>query len=258
MTPNESVPPHMNPSVRRHKVMTFCAVAIACVAAVVMLVFHYRFHLWWIYTCHRLELDKNTAFQSRPMPYVPVPPTWVTHRLGEIEFALPPEFHADDDETISGKIYRHGTKCVFITSPTNYDDLVEYAYATFNMQPQFPISTLPMFRNECYQTASSKFSWSMSPSDARRYLLCALFAKMFRVSIQGENAELLGDGDIDGMAMFAQNRITVDWQCKKTVLGGYIHFFNGDDPSASDVDYDWVRAVCQSLKTLTPKASEER
>lgn len=242
-------------SLRRHKRMKFFVCAIICVFITMMLGYHYRLHLLWICSRHRLGLDKSMPFQSCTMPYVPVPSTWIKHNQGNMVLFLPPEFHADDVTTdnpsvISGKRYQRETKTVFASFPEDYRNLFEWTCTMYNIRLRSSISTLPMLRYECYRTASTEFSWAMSPSDAYWYISCAILNKAIRIMQDGK-AELLFNDEIDGIAMIGSNGIVVfEWQCKKTSLGGYIHFHNGDESKTSDADNDWIRAVCQSLKIV--------
>ena len=231
----------------RYKSMTFCAIIIACVLITIMLVFHYRVHLLWLYARHRLELNNFTSFQSRQMPYVPVPPIWGNHRLGEMELSLPPEFYADNDDANRVMLYQHETKTVLISLPEDYHDLFVTVCSMYNLRPQHSISTLPMLRHECYRAASTEFSWSISSSDVQRHISCALFTKTLRL-MQDAKAELLANDEIEGLAIMDRNKTEFEWQCKKTSLGGHIHFHNGDESEINDADNDWIRAVCQSIK----------
>jgi len=77
----------------------------------------------------------------------------------------------------------------------------------------------------------------------------ALFTKKSRIMQDGK-VELLFNDDVDGIVTFLHNKAVFEWQCKRTSLGGYIHFHNGNEAEIGDTDNDWIRAVCQSLKIL--------
>ena len=246
-------------TIRRYKRMVFCVAIMVCLSTMAMLGFHYRFHFLWIYTRHRFNLNQTIPFQSRQMPYVPVPSTWGTHNIGKMELSLPPEFHTNNiamDELRNARVYRHETKSVFISFPDDYGDTLEMVNASLNMYPQHSIPTLPRLRYECYRTSSTEFNWAMSSSDVYWYIFCATFIKAFQIMQYG-HTEILFDDGIDRIAMINGNKTVFEWQCKNTSLGGYIHFYNGDEAEINDADNDWIRAVCQSLKIVDSLQNNE-
>ena len=211
---------------------------------------HYRFHLQWIYSRHRFGLNKIISFQNRQMPYVPVPTTWVRHNFGGMELSLPSEFHISESHTNNiavHQLYQCEGKSLFISFPDEYRSTFAMVTTEFNICPRHSISTLPMLRYECYRTASTEFCWSMSPSEVQWYLYCAMFTKAYQI-MQDGGIELLTHDTIDGILMLNRNKAVFEWQCKRSFLGGYIHFHNGDETDLNDVDNDWIRAVSWSLK----------
>ena len=241
------------PSLGRYRRGKFCATVIICAATIIMLGYHYRFHLLWFYARHRLELNTPIPFENRRMPHMSVPSTWVRHTIEEMELSLPPEFHTTNAVMYKNEArrYQYEAQNVIISPPEDYSHIVAWVYAASNMHPRH--STLPKLQYECYQTASTKFNWAMSPSDVRQYTLCAIYTKMYRI-FKNAPVELLFRNEIDGMAIIDGNRVTFQWQCKNTSLGGVIHFYNGDGIEITDAGNDWIRAVCQSLRIIDSKA----
>jgi len=234
-------------SFSRYKQLTFCAVAIVCVAITMMLGAHYRFHLLWIYTRYRLEMAVPITFESRKMPYVPIPPSWVKHNLGKIEFSLPPEFQISEANGV--RLYQYETKSVRIWLPDESYDVSAIVNVASNIHSQHSIHTLPMLRYECYRTASTEFHWAMSPSDVRWYIFCVTWIKSFQ-TMRDRTAELLFNDKIDGFASIGRSMTVFEWECKKTSLGGYIYFHDGGETETNDTDNDWIRAICNSLNIL--------
>ena len=239
-----------------NKKQVFYVVLIACViTTIIRVAFHYRLHLMYVYMRYRHEL-KPVPFESRQIPYVPVPATWVQHHFGKMELSLPSEFHIDNDVFSEESTVRHyryetngETKGVIISFPQDYSDMLVMTKLMPNTQLRDSISTLPRLRYECYRTASTPFNWAMSPPEVNWYIQCAVFSKLLRV-VQDENAEFVFNDEMDKLLMSNAKRTVFEWQCKKTSLGGYIHFYDGNETEINTADTDWIRAVCQSLKII--------
>lgn len=222
----------------------------------ILLIVYYRFHLFWIYTRYRFGLKENIPFQSCQMPYVSIPFDWVRHDFEVLQFSLPKKFTIEHQDITIGEIigkkgvkYRCNTKELYISVPENFSPMLETASKTYS---QSSISTtLPMWRYECYDIASKSFSWTMSPSDAQRYIFSVSFASNFTI-FKGSKAETLFTDEMDGIAFINKNKSVFEWQCKKTFLGGYIYFQNGDGVEIGNIDNDWIRAVIQSIKIVAP------
>jgi hypothetical protein len=212
----------------------------------VVIIYNYRAHLLWWYAQKYSGLKTFEAVPSSPMPEVSKPTDWVICHIDGLEFLLPPEIAQNKIGPRNGvDLYYNDTRSVAVRLDTMDAGTIAYLEAASTLCPKSEHFTRPKFLLACYQAKSNDFSWSMSKDELRWHAFCITNSSLLRVSSAG-HVETLFRHDLDGIIHFHGNVAMFDWQCTNDSRGGSMLFKFKD----KNLDPNWIRAVCQSIKML--------
>jgi len=225
------------------------AAFVSLVALVVVLTaWQYRTHLFWRFGASRAQVDSVQAIPVHAMPKTAVPEDWTPHEAGGVEFRLPAELVLDPEE-FSGErdsyqLYRGNRFSVIVSwtdDSSHWDDLLSLATA---FSPESETFTYPQLRLEFYRASASDFRWTMTRQEVQWHVLCMTLGKITRL-ISAGHVEKSFTRDREAIIHFGENSTTLEWQCKESARGGYMHFQFDEQPE----NLEWVRAVCASLQS---------
>lgn len=222
---------------------------LSCVCVVALCVWHYRFHLMWLYTEHRLGLSDVQSIPDLPMPDCPTPDGWRQCRVGCIEFSLPAELatnRVSQEEGINAITFQYGSRKVSVIQPTDLNELSkQLVQVSSRLCPSSQRFTVPKLRYTCYQSRADKFSWSLTPDEVRWFVFLMNTGNIMRLNNE-ERTQSLFRKDYDGIVIFykGNNRVYFEWQSKNSPLEGSILFWG----NVENAELCWIQSVCQSLK----------
>lgn len=232
-------------SLRPGWVQTRTVLTIAAVGFLALLIiFHYRFHLLWLWQANRSGLGNVQAVLDRPMPESPTPNDWVRCRVDRVEFSLPPELAGNRVANGGTVVFQHGSRAVAFALPSGPSELENrFLQTASELSPDSQKFTMPLLRRACYQASSNDFHWSMTPNEVRWLAFRVTTSKLIRTKSDG-HTESFSRQDLDGIIHFCGERSLFFWQSNDGDSEGYMHLVDRSDKA----DPAWIRAVCQSLK----------
>jgi hypothetical protein len=238
---------------RRSRAVWRLAVGTALV--LVLVGWHFRYHLLWHYQASRLDLRGTQAVPNRPMPVIPTPDGWVACRVGHLEFLLPRELA--DGDVLHGRDgvsvrFQHGSRIVNVSVPVDAGDPLGLLAAAARLSPGREHFTMPKLRRACYAANSHDFRWSMTPAQVRWHTFRIVTAKLIR-NVSDGYTESYSRQDMDAIVHFTDDRAMLDWQCSDGSWGGYILFVE----RPGKIEPGWIRAVCESIRIHPPGEAED-
>ncbi|MGL4942365.1 MAG: hypothetical protein ACRC46_04155 [Thermoguttaceae bacterium] len=212
--------------------------------------YYYRFHLMWQYTVWHAGLQATKVIPNSPMPQVVVPEDWVEFSLGDLSFSLPPDLASSEMEKYRKKdilVFQNNFQSVIIKSSIIDEKMLAFlSMASSFEQSSKKTLTLPRLRLECSMVGADCFDWSASPERVSHDLNFLVFRPLL-IDDHVKMTETFFRDDIDGIALFYDKRVVIDWQSTTGLNAGYIHIKNGNGTSENDFT-EFVRQVCQSMR----------
>ncbi len=223
-------------------------VAFVAIAIVATFGYHFRFHILWLYAFNNSTEIANEISTNESMPKATIPEDWVECSVGTLSLRLPSELVEDTERSKSDlKSFQKGMKGVIVKASVLESDIAHLiqSAAVFDTRTK-KVLTLPQLKFECCSIGEESFHWWSSPNEmARNLFLLSLRNELIGETVK--SAEAFSRDEIEGIALFRDKHITIEWQSTIGDEAGYIHVINKDDNPNSDL-VTIARAICLSLR----------
>lgn len=225
--------------------------------AVGLTIFHYRAHLLWYFGAQRAKLQDVPPIPDHPMPGTLVPGDWIRCRVKCIEFHLPPKLaysgvaHADVSEDGFLVRFQNENRGVVVNLLPEEHQSTDVLSAAETLSPEPRSFNMPRLRLALYRADSHDFSWSMTGAELQWHVFRLSTGRILRLIADG-HVETYFTEPVDVLVQFGHTRAVADWQFNKTACAGSMLFTD-----EGDMDPEWIRAVCRSLKTSNPASTAD-
>jgi hypothetical protein len=218
---------------RRRLIYAACLAVLAAVG----LAGYFRYHLAWKY----MEIWHGHAVKevtNKPMPYVPVPDSWVATQVGEVKLMMPPH---DGPYYSSGSVVAYAVEDGEVVVMASLDAREYVPHISARHAADASPLTAPEFRLRMLQADSRDFRWTMTPHEARWHRYYMTEAPGWGHWL-ADSCEYWFDEVSHGVLLISGNNAFLEWQEADGNMAVQIHFAN------STSAMDWIRAVCRSIE----------